>query len=114
MHSRPGLCKERTELEFACLRRELQAGERFERLLVLLTLDGSLGTRDRGLDLRILVPGLTGLEIGDVDAETLTDPGKSLFRRPRLPALDLAHVLLREALAGQLGLRQPRGNAKLA
>ena len=114
VHSRPGLCQQRAELELAGLGRELQAGEGFKRLVVLLTLDGGLGTGDRGLDLGVLIPGLPGLEIGDVDAQPLADPGKRLFRRARLAALDLAHVLLREAVARQFGLRQPRGNAKLA
>jgi hypothetical protein len=114
MHSRPGLCEQRAEFEFARFRRELQAGQRFERVVVLLAFDGGLGTRDCGLDLGLLIPGLSCLQIGDVDAQPLADPGKRLFRRARLPALDLAHVLLREALARQFGLRQPRGNAKLA
>ena len=113
-HSCPSLREQGSELELASLRGELQAGQRFEGFVVLLTLDCGLGSGDRGLDFRVLVPGLAGLEIRDVDAEPLADPGKRLFRRPRLPALDLAHVLLREAVARQLGLRQPRGNAKLA
>jgi hypothetical protein len=114
LHSCPGLCEQRAELELACLRRELQAGQGLERFVVLVALDGSLGARDRGLDLGVLIPRLSGLEIGNVDSQPVADPGKGLFRRARLSALDLAHVLLRKAIASKLGLRQPRGNAKLA
>src|SRR5207245_10637782 len=112
-HSCRGCREEGAELVFASLRRELEACQRFKRLVVLLTLDGGLGAGDRRLDLSVLVPGLSRLQVRDVDAEPLANPAKRLFRRPRLPTLDLAHVLLREAVARQLRLAQPRGPAKL-
>jgi len=107
--TRPG-----AELELASLRRELEACQRFKRLVVLLTLDRGLGARDRRLDLRVLVPGLSRLQVRDVDAKPLADPRKRLFRRPRLPALDLADVLLREPLPRELRLRETGGDAERA
>ena len=47
-------------------------------------------------------------------AEPLRQPGDRLVGRARLPALDLADVLLREAIAGQRGLRQAGGDAQRA
>ena len=79
-----------------------------------MALDSGLGARDRRLDLCVLIPGLARLEIRDVDPEPLADPTEGFLRRPRLAALDLADVLLREAVPRKLGLGQPRGNAKLA
>ena len=114
VHAGPGLDQERAKLELLRLRRELQTVEGFQRLVELLSLDRGLGAHHRGLDLCVLVPALPGLEVRDVDTKSLRDPGERLLRRARLAPLDLAHVLLREAIAGQLRLRQPCGNAKLA
>jgi hypothetical protein len=54
------------------------------------------------------------LEEGSVDTQPLGQPGDRLAGRARLPALDLAHVLLREAFAGELRLRHAVVDAKLA
>ena len=76
--------------------------ERLECLLEMLALDRRLGSHDRRLDLGVLVPGLAGLQVRRVDAEPLGDPGQGLRRGPRLAPLDLAYVLLREPVAGQV------------
>jgi hypothetical protein len=76
--------------------------ERLQRLLEALSLDRGLGAHNGGLDLGVLVPGLAGLEVGGVDPEPLCDPRERLRRRPRLAALDLADVLLREAVGGEV------------
>jgi hypothetical protein len=44
----------------------------------------------------------------------LGEPFDRLRGRARLTALDLADVLLREAIAGELRLRQPSGDAQQA
>ncbi len=49
-----------------------------------------------------------------VDAEPLGEPGDRVRRRARLAPLDLADVLLREAGAGELRLRQARRDAQRA
>src|SRR6185436_7380276 len=49
-----------------------------------------------------------------VDLEARREPVDRLLRRAGLPALDLRDVLLREAIAGELRLRQARGDAELA
>ena len=90
------------------------AFERVEHLVEVLALDRRLGPGHRGLDLGVLVPRLAGLEVRGVHAEPLGDPREGLRRRPRLPALDLADVLLREAVAREIRLRQARSDAQLA
>ena len=113
-HPRPALGQERAELELAGLGRVGDAVERLERLVEPLALDRGLSPHDGGLDLGVLVPRLAGLEIRGVDAEPLCDPRERLRRRARLAALDLADVLLREAVAGEIGLGQARSNAQLS
>ena len=54
-----------------------------------------------------------GEEAG-VDSEAVGKPFDRALGRARLAALDLRDVLLGEAVAGELALRQPRGDAKLA
>ena len=49
-----------------------------------------------------------------VDTESRSEPLDRLARRAGLAALDLAHVLLREAIPGQLALRHAGGDAQLA
>jgi hypothetical protein len=87
--------------------------ESLQHLVEALPLDRSLRARDRGLDDDILIPGLARLEVGGVDAESLRDPGERLRRRARLAALDLADVLLREAVACEIRLGQAGGDAQL-
>src|SRR5262249_34677955 len=70
--------------------------------------------QDRRLHLRVLVPGLTRLEVGNVHPQLLRDPCERLTGRPGLPSLDLAEVLLREPIAGKLRLGQAGADAELA
>src|SRR5205823_758004 len=113
-HSCPTLREQRAELELARLRRMGDSLERVERVVVMLTFDCGLGAHDRGLDLRVLVPGLASLEVRRVDAEPLCDPAQGLRSRTSLAALDLTHVLLGETVACELGLGQARGDAQLS
>ena len=76
------------------------AVECLESLAEVFPFNSRFRSHDRGLDLGVLVPGLPRLQIGAVDAEPFGDPGQRLRRRARLPALDLADVLLREPIAG--------------
>jgi hypothetical protein len=92
----------------------LQAVERRQRFVEALPLDRGLGPHNGRLGLCVLVPALPGLEVRDVDAEPLRDPRERFLGRARLPAFDLADVFLREAVAGQLGLRQAGRDAELA
>ena len=64
---------------------------------------------ERRLGPGALVGGDAALEEERVDAELLGQPLDRLGRRLRLAALDLADVLLREPLAGELALGQPGG-----
>ena len=73
-----------------------------------------LGAGERGLDPAALVGRDAVREEGRVDSEPRGQPLDRLSRRAGLPALDLADVLLREALTGQLGLGQPGRHSKLA
>jgi hypothetical protein len=58
------------------------------------------------LDAAPLVGGDPALEEAGVGAELGSEPLDGLARGTGLPALDLADVLLGEALAGQVGLGQ--------
>ena len=66
------------------------------------------------LDAAALVGRDAAAEERRVDAEPLREPLDRLGGRARLAALDLADVLLREALAGELRLRHPRSEAERA
>jgi hypothetical protein len=117
VHARPGLRKQGTELELrggdgAERRRDL--GERGNDVVMLIRLDRRLGPRDDALDALALARGDSDLEERRVDPEAVGQPFDGLGRRTRLPALDLADVLLGEAFPGELGLRQPAGDAELA
>ena len=116
-HPRPALCEKRAELE----RRDRDGGERNadlvdlgDDLIVGIGLDRCLRAGDDALHALPFTRGDAGLEDRRVDAEPAREPFDGLARRARLPALDLADVLLREALAGELRLRQPARNAQLA
>ena len=63
--------------------------------------------------MRLLV-SVTDADEARVAVEALRQPLDRLRGRPGLPALDLADVLLREAVARELALRHPRGDAELA
>ena len=77
-------------------------------------LEQRIGAGEDRLGLRALVGGDAAREEAGVDPQPQREPLDRLRRRARLAALDLRDVLLREAVAGELGLRQPCGDAQLA
>ena len=85
-----------------------------DRGVELVLLEQRLGTREDRLRLRALVGRDAAREEAGVDAEAQREPLDRVRRRARLAALDLRDVLLREAVAGEVGLRQPGGDAQLA
>ena len=83
------------------------ASKRLERLVVSRRLDEQLGLAQGRLEpLGVRVADAV-LEERTVGGQTVGEPVQRVTRRPRLPALDLADVLLREAAAGEVGLTQP-------
>ena len=88
--------------------------ELLHRLRLAVPLGQRLGPGERGLDATALVGGDTVREEVGVDAEPFREPLDRLARGARLAPLDLADVLLREARAGELRLRQARGDPQLA
>ena len=109
---RPALAGERAQLELGrAERRELLArlAERVDRLAVGVRLAQCLGAGELRFDAGANVRGDPVGQVLLVDAEALREPGKCLGRRARLAALDLAHVLLREALARELRLGEAGG-----
>src|SRR5262249_34187790 len=107
---------ERPHLKLGQAGRACSRGERLERcsrLLVLLRLVQRLGARERAFEPGALVGRHAAGEETGVDSETIRKPFDRALRRARLPALDLRDVFLREAIAGELALRQPRGDAQL-
>ena len=88
------------------MRRELlvRLVERVDGLPVAVRLAQGLGAGDLSLDAGADVRGDAVREELLVDAELRREPRDRLAGRARLAALDLAHVLLREALAGELRL----------
>ena len=83
-------------------------------VVVARGLDQRLGARERALEAAALVGRDAVREETGVDAEPDREPFDRLARRARLAALDLGDVLLREALARELALRQAGGDAELA
>src|SRR4029079_8149385 len=81
--------------------------ERLDRLAVAVCLGEGLRPCEPRLDPRPHVGRHAVLEILVVDNEPRGEPRDRVGRRPCLAALDLAHVLLRETLARELGLGQP-------
>ena len=117
LHPRPGLARAGADVELDRVRRGDRGAcllEGLDRLLVAVALRQRLGAREHRLDAAALVGGDAAREEGGVDVEPLREPLHRLGGRARLAALDLADVLLREAIAGELGLRQPGGDAKEA
>src|SRR5207247_1811333 len=78
--------------------------ELLERFLVPPSLEQRIGAGERRLDAATLVGVDAVRQITRVDAEPVGEPADCLGGRLRLAPLDLADVLLREAVAGQLGL----------
>ena len=106
--------EQRAQLELRRLGRKAEVRQRFAGILELLTLDCGLGACDRRLELGHLGGRLAGLEESRVDTEPVGEPSEHLAGRARLPALDLAQVLLRAAIAGELRLRESGTNTQLA
>ena len=114
---RPALARERPHLELGRAERGQLAAcltEELDRLGVAVGLGKRLGAGEQRLDARAVVGGDPVEQELRVDGQPLRQPGDRLVGRARLPALDLADVLLREAVAGQRGLRQAGGDAQRA
>ena len=98
--------------------RRHHGGERARVLLdgavQILALDERVGAREDRLGAGPVVGGNAVSEERLVDAQARGEPLDRLLGRARLAPLDLGDVLLREAIAGEIRLRQTRGNAKLA
>ena len=81
---------------------------------------GAIGERERlaARQRRLDPPARVGRDADRqelrVDAELAGEPLDRVGRRTCLPALDLAHVLLREAVARELRLRQAGGESQRA
>ena len=114
---RPALARERPYLELRrselCDLRPCRA-EALDRLVVAVRLGERLGPRQQRLDPIADVEGDAVEKELRIDAELLGEPGDGLVRRSCLPALDLADVLLGEAIAGECGLRQAGGDTQRA
>ena len=80
--------------------------ERLGRLVVAMRFGQRLGPGEQRLDPAAQVGRDAAAEEAGVDAEPGREPRDRLVGRARLPALDLADVLLREPVAGELGLGQ--------
>ena len=81
---------------------------------VAVRLGERLGADEQCLDPAAQVGRDAAAEERGVDAELRREPGDRLGGRARLAALDLADVLLREAIARDLGLGQPGSEAQRA
>src|SRR5207248_1310228 len=108
---------ERANLELRQARRpgsDEQGVELLLRLVVTADLEQGLGARERRVEAAAFVGrDAVGQEAG-IDPEALGEPVDRLARGTGLAALDLADVLLREALPGQVALRHRRRDAQLA
>jgi hypothetical protein len=96
------------------LKRDAELLDLADDVLVGVRLERGLRAGDDAFDTLTLARGDSGLEEGGIDAEPAREPLDGLASRARLPALDLADVLLREAFAGELGLGQPARDPELA
>ena len=108
-HERSGLSDERLHLQLRHSRGAdlgTDGAEHLEGLVGLIRKRQRLGTCQRRLGLPARVRRNTDSEVVAVDSEPLREPDDRVTGRARLPALDLAHVLLREAVAAS-PLRQP-------
>ena len=117
VHARPGLGENRAQLELGRGERREDQGELRRARPRPPRTDSPRSPprpRDHALDALALARRDPDLEERRVDAELRGQPIDRLGGRPRLAALDLADVLLREARAGEVGLSQPAGDAKLA
>ncbi len=117
LQSRPGLARAGANVELDRVRRLDCAAHvlvGLDGLLVLVRVRQRLGAREQGLDPAALVRRDAAGKECRIDVEALRQPLHRLGGRAGLPPLDLADVLLREAVSGELGLRQACGDAKKA
>ncbi len=85
-----------------------------DRGVELVLLQQRVGAGEDRLRLRAVVGGDAARQEARVDPQAQREPLDRLRGRARLAALDLGDVLLREALAGEPGLGESRGDAQLA
>jgi len=117
LHPSPALAAERADAQLRRTGGEngvLDVDVVLNRVVVLVILRQRLGANQRRLDARPLVGGDAACQERRVDAEPGCDPLDRLLGRARLAALDLADVLLREPVAGELGLRDAGRDPELA
>ena len=113
--ARPGLAGEGANLELCRSGRTDVAaggGEKLGRLYRAVRLGECLGADEEGLDPAAQVGRDAAPEKRGVDSELRREPRDRLGGRAGLAALDLADVLLREAIARDLGLGQPGSEAQ--
>ena len=104
-------------MQLRCARPE--DGRQGQRVLLdrrseLVVLEQRVGAGEDRLRLRAVVRGDAARQEARIDPQSKREPLHRLRRRARLATLDLGDVLLREALAGEAGLRQPCGHPELA
>ena len=107
--------KQRPELEVRILDRArlLGAVELGDRLIELPCRDRRLRARDQARQPFVLGGRQAGLEVAARDLQPLCEPLDRRLVGTDPAALDLAHVLLREAPEAELGLRQAARDAQL-
>jgi hypothetical protein len=87
--------------------------ENRDRVVELPRPNRSFRARDHARNPFVLRGGDAGLEEAPRDLEPLGEPLESCLVRPHAAPLDLADVLLREAVDPELALRQPARDAQL-
>ena len=113
LHPCPGLTGERAHLELDRVRGRDCCADlciRLDGVLVVVRLRERLGAGEQRLDTAALVGRNTTREKCGIDLEALCQPLDGLSSRAGLATLDLADVLLGEAVARELRLRQSGGN----
>ena len=88
--------------------------EGVDRLVVAMGCGQRLRALELRLELRPVAGGHARRDEGGIDPEPLGEPADRGVGRPRLAALDLTDVLLREPFARELALRETRGDAQRA
>src|SRR3954469_3780377 len=112
MRAHASVCPNRASSSIAPRRENSRTGvlELLDRRVVLMRVRERLGAGQHALDAAALVGGDALLEEAGVGAELGGEPRDRLARGPGLAALDLADVLLRKAVAGEVGLGQAGGH----
>jgi hypothetical protein len=103
------------KLDGACAEHDRQRpGVGGDRIVEEVIGEERVGTRQDRLGFGALVGGDAAGEEAGIDPEAGPEPLDRLRGGARLAALDLGDVLLREAVAREIGLRESCGDAKLA